>query len=335
LLSHPCPVRDTSHCPGCSSPNVQPGLGRLQGSRGSHSCSGHPVPHSHLSLSLPRLFPPLHPSGTSCLQWPGCAALQPVNLNWELGEKPTFSWGQQSCASRGDLCIAVPAKEWGGMDPRGGQAQQVLPQSCRERRKDQLQTSCLNSPNPPVPLSEFPTPPIPCLNAPNPPCSLPAFPNPSCLNSTPPVPAPAWNGTLAARPVPSAAAELRKGCRAQGGITSCTAGHRAGNQLHCRAQGQHRPVPQAAPGSPSGSTDLSLRQHRPVPQAAPGSPSGSTGLSLRQHRALPQATPGSPSGSTALSLRQPRALRSRRAGAVLEQEEHGFSWLLLLGLPLN
>ena len=30
--------------PGCSSPSVQPALGHCQGSRGSHSCSGHPVP---------------------------------------------------------------------------------------------------------------------------------------------------------------------------------------------------------------------------------------------------------------------------------------------------
>ena len=34
----------TSTVPSCSSPSVQPGLGHCQGSRGSPSCSGHPVP---------------------------------------------------------------------------------------------------------------------------------------------------------------------------------------------------------------------------------------------------------------------------------------------------
>ncbi|KAF4800099.1 hypothetical protein TURU_048166 [Turdus rufiventris] len=42
LEDHPVPPLPwQGHLP-LSSPNVQPGLGHCQGSRGSHSCSGHP-----------------------------------------------------------------------------------------------------------------------------------------------------------------------------------------------------------------------------------------------------------------------------------------------------
>ncbi|NXI23460.1 KSR2 Kinase, partial [Sterrhoptilus dennistouni] len=68
--SCPNPCHGQGHFPlsqAAPSPNVQPGLGHCQGSRGSHSCSGHPVPgpaHPAREQFLPNI-----PSSPALWQW--------------------------------------------------------------------------------------------------------------------------------------------------------------------------------------------------------------------------------------------------------------------------
>uniref|UniRef100_A0A8U7NCL9 Uncharacterized protein n=1 Tax=Corvus moneduloides TaxID=1196302 RepID=A0A8U7NCL9_CORMO len=75
--------------PGCSSPNVQPGLGHCQGSRGSPSCSGHPGPGPAHPPSQQFPIPNL-PSSPALWHWeaiPWLLALHalapvPLQLSW-------------------------------------------------------------------------------------------------------------------------------------------------------------------------------------------------------------------------------------------------------------